>query len=78
MLDTAGVTAADYVVDVGDGASRLVDVLVARGFQALIVVDASADTERVTEERLGELACQLRSLVRDVLVRTGPHRAVLA
>jgi hypothetical protein len=36
MLDTAGVTAADYVVDAGDGASRLVDELVAQASKPLL------------------------------------------
>jgi trans-aconitate methyltransferase len=67
MLDAASVTAADSVADIGGGASRLVDELVARGFHDVTVVDASAEAVHVAQDRLGELAGRVRWLVRDVL-----------
>ena len=73
MLDAAGITAADSVVDVGGGACRLVDELVARGFQDVTVLAVSAEAVRVAQERLSELAGRVRWLVRDVLTWE-PHR----
>jgi hypothetical protein len=67
MLDAAGVTVADSVVDIGGGASRLVDGLVARGFKDVTVVDISAEAVHVAQDRLGELAGRVRWLVREVL-----------
>jgi trans-aconitate methyltransferase len=67
MLDAAGVTPADPVVDVGGGASRLVDQLVARGFPDVTVVDVSAEAVRLAQERLGEHAGRVQWIVRDVL-----------
>ena len=60
MLERAGVTQEDSVIDIGGGAARLVDELVARRFRDVTVLDISdiglshararlgADTERVT------------------------------
>jgi len=73
MFDAAGVTAADSVVNVGGGACRLVDELVARGFQDVTVLDVSAEAARVAQDRLSELAGRVRWLVRDVLTWE-PHR----
>ncbi|MFI5063192.1 MAG: hypothetical protein ACHP9Z_04330, partial [Streptosporangiales bacterium] len=42
MLDAAGVSAADGLIDVGGGASTLADALLARGFSDVTVLDVSA------------------------------------
>ena len=42
MLDAAGVTPADSVIDVGGGASPLAGVLLGRGFRDVTVLDVSA------------------------------------
>ena len=42
MLDAAGVSAADAVIDVGGGASALTKALLDRGFSDLTVLDISA------------------------------------
>jgi hypothetical protein len=74
MLDAAGVTPPDPVVDVGGGASRLVDELVARDFRDVTVVDVSAEAVRFARDRLGEEAGRVQWLVRDVLT-WAPERA---
>lgn len=42
MLDAAGVTASDSLIDVGGGASRLAGALLDRGFRDVTVLDISA------------------------------------
>ena len=42
------------VVDVGGGASRLVDALLAAGYRDLTVVDLSSEALRASRERVGE------------------------
>lgn len=54
LLDELGVTAQDSVIDVGGGASRLVDHLVERGHRELAVLDVSAVALRETRDRLGD------------------------
>jgi len=54
------------IVDIGGGASRLVDCLVARGFTHLTVLDISAASLEVARLRLGEAADKVRWIVADV------------
>lgn len=66
MLDAAGVTAADSVVDVGGGASALAETLWRRGFRDLTVVDASPSAMAVARNRWpagGEVAWVATDLV---------------
>jgi SAM-dependent methyltransferase len=51
MLDLAGVTVADSVVDVGGGASTLAEVLWGRGHRDLTVVDASPSAMDIARGR---------------------------
>jgi len=53
LLDGLGVTAGDSVVDVGGGASVLVDRLVARGFTDVTVLDIADPALAVARARLG-------------------------
>ena len=54
VLDAAGVTPDASVIDVGGGASRLVDALVARGFGDVTVLDVSAAALDEARRRVGE------------------------
>lgn len=56
LLDELGVTAKDSVIDVGGGASRLVDHLVERGHRELAVLDVSAVALSEAQDRLGGTA----------------------
>jgi Methyltransferase domain len=67
MLDAAGVTASDSVIDVGGGASRLAGALLGRGFRDITVLDISATGTRYAQDQLGEQAQQVQWLVADVL-----------
>ena len=53
------------IVDVGGGASRLVDHLLADGHQAITVLDISEEALATTRARLGEDAGQVTWLVHD-------------
>ena len=67
MLESAGVSAADALIDVGGGASPLIGALLDRGFGDLTVLDISATGMRHARDRLGSRADQVHWLTADVL-----------
>ena len=67
MLDAAGVSAADALIDVGGGASPLTGALLDRGFRDLTVLDVSAAGMQHARDRLGSRAGQVHWLAADVL-----------
>jgi len=67
MLDSVGVDPSASVVDVGGGASPLVDVLVQRGFGDVTVVDLSTVAVEAAQARLGADATDVRWCIDDVL-----------
>ncbi|MFY9866608.1 MAG: class I SAM-dependent methyltransferase [Trebonia sp.] len=67
MLDSAGVSAADALIDVGGGASPLTGALLDRGFRDLTVLDISAAGMRHARDRLGSRTDQVHWLTADVL-----------
>jgi trans-aconitate methyltransferase len=67
MLDSAGVSAADALIDVGGGASPLTVALLDRGFGDLTVLDISTAGMQHAQERLGPRANQVHWLTADVL-----------
>jgi trans-aconitate methyltransferase len=67
MLDSARVSAADAVIDVGGGASPLTGVLLDRGFGDLTVLDISAVGIQHARDRLGSRADHVHWLTADVL-----------
>ncbi|MEO7506205.1 MAG: hypothetical protein ABIZ95_03125 [Pyrinomonadaceae bacterium] len=56
MIESAKVGADAEIIDVGGGASTLVDDLLARGFQHLTVLDISEQALDRTRQRLGSRA----------------------
>ena len=73
LLDATGVRPTDSVVDVGGGASTLVDALLERGHHDLTVLDISAEGMRTAQQRLGANASQVNWLDADLLTWT-PNR----
>jgi trans-aconitate methyltransferase len=67
MLDSAGVSATDALIDVGGGASPLTAALLDRGFGDLTVLDISAAGMQHARDRLGSRADQVHWLTADVL-----------
>lgn len=67
MLDAAGVTPDASLIDVGGGASTLVDAVLARGFSDVTVLDLSAAGLSHARSRLGPDARRVAWVVADVL-----------
>jgi trans-aconitate methyltransferase len=67
MLDSAGISAADAVIDVGGGASPLARALLDRGFGDLTVLDISAAGMQHARDRLGPRAGRVHWVTADVL-----------
>lgn len=66
LLERAGLHADASVIDVGGGASTLVDDLLARGVHRVTVADLSERALDLSRARLGELAHTVTWLVGDV------------
>jgi SAM-dependent methyltransferase len=66
MLDRLGVSTDASVIDVGGGASRLVDRLLERGHTDVTVLDIAAHSLTIARHRLGDRAVKVRWLTADV------------
>lgn len=66
LITQLGATANSAIVDIGGGASRLADSLVANGFWAVTVLDLSEAALTAAKARLGDRAAQVRWIVGDV------------
>jgi 2-polyprenyl-3-methyl-5-hydroxy-6-metoxy-1,4-benzoquinol methylase len=66
LIDLAHPTPASTIVDIGGGASRLVDSLIARGLNRVTVLDLSEAALEAAKARLGERASRVRWIVADV------------
>jgi SAM-dependent methyltransferase len=73
MIDDAGLNHDAAVIDVGGGASVLVDRLIDKGFTDLTVLDVSSRALAQARERLGARADRVAWLVTDV-TRYRPER----
>ena len=67
LIERAAPERNTAVLDVGGGASTLVDDLLARGYRDLSVLDISAKALHVARERLGEAANAVTWLAADLL-----------
>lgn len=65
-LVTGHARPGDPVIDVGGGASRLVDALLAAGYGPLTVLDLSGAALRTSRERIGARAAEVTWLAADV------------
>jgi ubiquinone/menaquinone biosynthesis C-methylase UbiE len=66
LLERAGLDTQSRVIDIGGGASTLVDDLIARDVAHITVLDLSAEALRVAQERLGERAGKVVWRVGDI------------
>lgn len=66
LLEQAGLNSASRVIDVGGGASTLVDDLIERGVAEITVLDLSAASLEVAQERLGPRGRRANWLVGDI------------
>ncbi len=65
-IDRAGANPASAIIDIGGGASRLVDALIERGFRAITVLDLSEAALAAAKARLGDSAHGVQWLASDV------------
>lgn len=68
-IDRMGLEKSAHIVDVGGGASTLVDDLLARDFERLSVADISVYALEHSRKRLGDDAKRVRWIVGDVTIR---------
>jgi SAM-dependent methyltransferase len=66
LIELAGASRSSGIIDVGGGASRLADCLVARGYQDVTVLDLSATALAAARARMGERAGQVTWIAADV------------
>jgi trans-aconitate methyltransferase len=65
MIEAAGAGPGTAIIDIGGGASRLVDAMVARGHRDVTVLDLSAAALETARQRLGPAAGAVQWLVAD-------------
>ncbi len=65
LFARVGATPSMKIIDIGGGASRLVDSLLAEGFRAITVLDLSTAALGAAKARLGAQAAKVRWIVAD-------------
>lgn len=73
LIEACGIGRDDPVIDVGGGASRLVDQLLVRGFRRLAVLDISGTAIVHAKERLGKNADSVEWYETDITGFVPPH-----
>jgi SAM-dependent methyltransferase len=68
LITQAGATHASAIIDVGGGASRLVDHLVEQGFEDVTVLDLSGAALEAARQRLGSRADRVHWVVADATI----------
>ncbi|HET7681653.1 MAG TPA: class I SAM-dependent methyltransferase [Xanthobacteraceae bacterium] len=66
LIRRSGAGSGTSIIDVGGGASRLVDALLDSGYRAITVLDLSEKALSVARARLGPRASQVRWIAADV------------
>jgi 2-polyprenyl-3-methyl-5-hydroxy-6-metoxy-1,4-benzoquinol methylase len=77
LIEHAGIARDKGIIDVGGGASTLVDHLLAAGYSRLAVLDISHAALEYAQARLGEKAARVEWMVADVTEFTPPHSVAL-
>lgn len=75
FIEAAGLDRDAAVIDIGGGASTLVDDLVARGYRNVSVLDVSPKALETAQARLGERAPAVHWVVADITQAELPSRA---
>jgi trans-aconitate methyltransferase len=66
LIERAGAVQSCGIIDIGGGASRLADCLVARGYRDVTVLDLSAAALAAARARMGDRAGQVTWIAADV------------
>lgn len=75
LIRATGVPASASIIDVGGGASTLVDDLLLDGYHSLSVLDLSAKALAAAQQRLGPRASEVRWIEADITRATLPAHA---
>jgi hypothetical protein len=75
LIAEIGAVPSSAIIDIGGGASRLVDHLIEHGFQDVTVLDLSAAALHAAKARLGERAAQALGWL--PMPRIGSHPAAM-
>jgi 2-polyprenyl-3-methyl-5-hydroxy-6-metoxy-1,4-benzoquinol methylase len=67
LIRSAAATRQSAIVDIGGGASRLVDALVDEGYESVTVLDLSESALAAAKARLGAAAARVTWIVADVV-----------
>src|ERR1041385_3741274 len=68
LIRATGVKAGGSIIDIGGGASRLVDALLDAGFEAVTILDLSEKALATSKTRLGERSAKVKWVAADVTV----------
>jgi SAM-dependent methyltransferase len=74
-IRNTGIRKTDPIIDVGGGASTLVDDLIADGFQHISVLDVSGTALQLARHRLGAKAIDVHWIEADILQTVLPYQA---
>ena len=66
LIRATGVDLSAAIIDIGGGASRLIDVLIGEGFKAVTVLDLSEQALATSKTRLGDKGARVQWVVADV------------
>jgi len=66
FIQKTGISKNAYIIDIGGGASTLVDDLIAASFQNISVLDISATALQLAQQRLGRQAAEVNWIEADV------------
>ena len=66
LIEDVGAKPSSAIIDIGGGASRLMDALVDRGYGDLSVLDLSESATSIAKARLADRAAQVKWIVADV------------
>lgn len=73
LIEAIGVKPGSAIIDIGGGASRLVDALLEKGYRDVTVLDLSESAVSIAKARLGQAAAAANWVIADV-TRWEPKR----
>src|SRR5215207_7685284 len=74
-IKNTGIRKTDPILDVGGGASTLVDDLIAEGFQDISILDVSGTALQLARQRLGERTVHVNWIEADITQADLPEHA---
>lgn len=75
FIQNTGISKTDHIIDIGGGASTLVDDLLAAGYRHISVLDISAAALQLARQRLGSRAADVNWVEADMTQANLPSQA---